>query len=141
MTIGYVRLTREESMLKNLSAPAQRQDIADYAERSGLSDLQILEESKAVGGDVAFEKRNAGRELVRLCKEGRVAHIVVRDVDRLTRDLPLWLHLDDLCERNNVRESKSQRLPCFTTRVNYHPQLQGREARSPGAKQRLRIRG
>jgi DNA invertase Pin-like site-specific DNA recombinase len=103
LTIGYVRLTALESLRTGLSAPAQRQDIAEYCERNGLSNLQILEEPKAVGGDVRFEKRPMGRELISKVRAGLVGVIVVRDIDRLTRDLHLWLELDALCQENAVQ--------------------------------------
>jgi site-specific DNA recombinase len=96
-TVGYIRLTREESLLKNLSAPAQRHEIGVYASRAGLGDVEILEEPDAVGGDTPFHKRKAGRDLIKRIAAGEIGHLIVRDLDRLTRDLPLWLGFAELC--------------------------------------------
>lgn len=102
LTLGYIRLTREESRLKNLSAPAQRQDIAEYVKRLGITNFRIIEEPKAVGGDVPFEKRPAGRELFELCKSGKVDNLVARDIDRFTRDVRLWLQLSECCDQHDI---------------------------------------
>jgi site-specific DNA recombinase len=96
LTAAYVRLTRDES-LKGLSAAAQKENIADYVRRAGLPGLQVYEEPRAVGGDVPFEQRAAGRRLVDDIQAGRVGAIVVRDMDRLTRNLALWDWLRQLC--------------------------------------------
>jgi len=99
---GYIRLTREESLRKGLSAPAQRADISDYAKRNQLPELVLYEETKAVGGDIPFEKRLQGRRLINDIKADRIVHLVVRDMDRLTRDVYLWLQLNDLCYEHGV---------------------------------------
>lgn len=88
MTLGYVRLTKEES-LKGQSPAAQRSEIEAYAARNDLPNLEILEETSAVGGDVPFHKRSAGCRLIEAIEEGRVAHVIARDLDRLTRDIVL----------------------------------------------------
>lgn len=96
LTAAYIRLTRDES-LKGLSATAQKENIAEYVRRAGLSGLQVYEEPRAVGGDVPFEQRSAGRRLIDDIRAGRVGAIVVRDMDRLTRNLALWDWLRQLC--------------------------------------------
>ncbi|HEV2296870.1 MAG TPA: recombinase family protein [Tepidisphaeraceae bacterium] len=101
VTAGYVRLTRDES-LKGLSAAAQRENITAYVDRAGLGPVSIYQEAKAVGGDVPFEKRDAGQRLMEDVRRGLVGAIVVRDLDRLTRDVPLWLQLDALCTQHGV---------------------------------------
>lgn len=101
VTVGYIRLTSEES-IKGLSASAQRENILGYAEHAGLGPVTIYEEKKAVGGDVPFEAREAGSRLLRDIKDGAISHIVVRDLDRLTRDLALWLKLEEQCVESDV---------------------------------------
>ncbi|HEX8323448.1 MAG TPA: recombinase family protein [Tepidisphaeraceae bacterium] len=98
---GYIRLTRDESLQNNLSAPAQTKGIKEYAHRAKLEPLRIFEETKAVGGDVPFEKRRAGRELIEAVKAGKVRAIIVRDIDRLTRDMGLGLELLEICRESN----------------------------------------
>jgi DNA invertase Pin-like site-specific DNA recombinase/predicted DNA-binding transcriptional regulator AlpA len=102
ITGGYIRLTRDESLRKNLSAPAQKSDITDYVQRGGLLNLEFFEETKPVGGDTPFEKRPEGKRLIAKCQAGEVGDIVVRDIDRLTRDLPLWIYLDELCQDKGI---------------------------------------
>lgn len=101
-TAGYIRLTREESLKKGLSAPAQRADIADYVRRSDLPELKFYEEIKAVGGHVPWDKRGQGSRLIADIKAGRVTHVVVRDMDRLIRDTLLWIQLSKLCLKHGV---------------------------------------
>jgi site-specific DNA recombinase len=101
VTAGYIRLTKDES-LKGLSASAQRENITAYVLRAGLGPVTMYEELKAVGGDVPFELREAGRRLIDDVVAGRVGAIVVRDVDRLTRKLALWDQLRQLCTDHGV---------------------------------------
>ena len=98
---AYIRLTRDES-LKGLSAVAQKSDITDYAHRSRLSPLIVYEEPRAVGGDVPFERRERGKQLIADIKAGQVTDIIVRDMDRLTRDVHLWLKFAALCDEHGV---------------------------------------
>jgi DNA invertase Pin-like site-specific DNA recombinase len=99
---GYLRLTRDESLAVGLSAPAQKKGIAEYAGRAQLQPLRIYEETKAVGGDVPFEKREAGSKLLAAIKRGEVKHIITRDLDRLTRDVGLALTLVEICKQYRV---------------------------------------
>lgn len=101
LTLGYVRLTKEES-LRGQSPAAQKSEIETYAERNSLPNLEILEETTAVGGDVPFAKRPAGRRLLEAIKEGRVAHIITRDLDRLTRDIVLGAEFLSLLQAQEV---------------------------------------
>lgn len=101
-TAGYIRLTREESLKKGLSAPAQRSDIADYINRSKLPKVKFYEEIKATGGHVPWNKRSQGSKLITDVKSGKVRHIVVRDMDRLIRDTSLWIELSKLCLEYDV---------------------------------------
>jgi site-specific DNA recombinase len=101
LTTGYIRLTRDES-LKGLSASAQRENIQAYAVRASLGPVTFYEETKAVGGDVPFEDRQACRRLIAEVVAGRVGTIIVRDLDRLTRKLSLWDQLRQLCNEHGV---------------------------------------
>jgi site-specific DNA recombinase len=99
---GYIRLTRDESVKTGLSAPAQRAGIEEYTHRAGLPPPRIYQEPEAVGGDVPFERRKAFSELAAAICAGRVAHLIVRDIDRLTRDVVLWVQLVELCQAHGV---------------------------------------
>jgi DNA invertase Pin-like site-specific DNA recombinase len=102
-TAAYIRLTRDESLQNGLSAPAQRDGIARYFQQAKLAaPLRIFEETKAVGGDTDFEKRAAGKQLIAAIRADEVKHIIVRDIDRLTRDLSLGLWLMELCREHSV---------------------------------------
>ena len=103
MTAGYIRLTRDESLANGLSAPAQRKGINEYAKRAGLDPAVLFEETKAVAGDSAFDSRPAGRKLVEAIKSGEVGHLIVRDLDRLTRDILLSVEVMDLCRTYRVQ--------------------------------------
>ena len=102
VTAGYVRLTREESIQTGLSAPAQQDGIGSYCRQHELANLQWYMEDRAVGADVPFEKRSAGRRLIEDVQAGRIRHIVCRDVDRLSRDTILWLGFVELCCEHGV---------------------------------------
>ena len=101
-TAGYIRLTREESILTGLSVPAQRDGINSYAQQHELPNLTVYLEERAIGADVPFEKRPAGKRLIADIKAGRISHIVCRDVDRLSRDTILWLKFVELCCEKGV---------------------------------------
>ena len=102
ITAGYIRLTREESILTGLSIPAQRDGIDSYARQRGLPNLTMYLEERAIGADVPFEKRPAGRRLIADVKAGKVSHIICRDVDRLSRDTILWLGFVGICCEHRV---------------------------------------
>ena len=102
ITAGYIRLTREESLLTGLSVPAQRDGIQSYAQHHELPNLVEYIEERAVGADVLFEKRRAGKQLIADIKVGKISHIVCRDVDRLSRDTALWLWFVELCSEHGV---------------------------------------
>ena len=99
---GYIRLTREESIITGLSVPAQRDGIDNYVQQRGLAHFVMYLEERAVGADVPFEKRQAGRRLIADVRAGRVSHIICRDVDRLSRDTALWLKFVELCCEHGV---------------------------------------
>lgn len=101
-TAGYIRLTRDESLRKGLSAPAQRDEILAYAGRASLGDVELYDEPDAVGGDIPFEKRKEGRKLLARIKQGGIRNIIVRDMDRLTRDVQLWIDFTALCFKHSV---------------------------------------
>lgn len=98
----YVRLTRAESLETGLSAPAQRREAETYIADANLGNFVVYEESEPVGGDVAFERRKAGKRLVEDIAAGKVQHVVVRDIDRLVRSDRLWLQFRDLCLTRGV---------------------------------------
>jgi DNA invertase Pin-like site-specific DNA recombinase len=99
---GYIRLTSEES-LKGLSARAQRENILRYATNAKLGPVSIYEELKAVGGDVPFEKRAAARKLIADIAADRIRLVIVRDVDRLIREVSLWQQIRRLCIEHGVQ--------------------------------------
>jgi DNA invertase Pin-like site-specific DNA recombinase/predicted DNA-binding transcriptional regulator AlpA len=102
ITAGYIRLTREESILTGLSVPAQRDGITSYAQRHELPNLAIYLEERAIGADVPFEKRPAGKNLLADIKAGKISHIICRDIDRLSRDTILWLGFVAICCEHRV---------------------------------------
>lgn len=102
ITAGYIRLTRDESLKTGLSAPAQKSDIEDYAIRSGLPNLVIYEEKEAIGADVPFEKRKAGKRLIADIAAGKIEHLIGRDLDRFCRDELLWPVFRDTCLDHDV---------------------------------------
>ena len=102
ITAGYVRLTREEGIITGLSVPAQRDGINSYAQQHELPNPVLYLEERAVGADVTFEKRPAGKQLIADIKAGKIDHIVSRDVDRLSRDTVLWLKFVELCCEHGV---------------------------------------
>ena len=102
ITAGYIRLTREESIVTGLSVPAQQDGINSYVQHHELPNLVEYVEERAVGADVPFEKRLTGRRLIADVKAGKISHIVCRDVDRLSRDTALWLRFVELCCEHGV---------------------------------------
>ena len=102
LTIIYVRLSREQSIAKGLSIPAQIREGNEYAERNGYENVLVLTEEEATPGKTPFEKRKAGAELLQLIHEGKVKRLVVRDLDRLMRDLKLWTEIREAILEHDV---------------------------------------
>lgn len=82
--------------------PAQRDGITSYAQQHELPNLVMYVEERAIGADVPFEKRPAGKRLIADINAGKIQHIICRDVDRLSRDTILWLGFVSLCCEHRI---------------------------------------
>lgn len=100
---AYIRVTRDESVQTGLSIPAQIDGARQYARRAGLADPELFVEQKAVGAHLPLDKRTAGKQLLSAMQSGGVTDIIIRDLDRLTRDTRLGLELVDLFREEGIR--------------------------------------
>ena len=97
LTVGYPRLSRDDKNPEGLSIPAQIRGCEEYAKRANLPPPTIIAEPKGVGGDIPFDKRPEGSKLWKFIETGKVAHVIVRDLDRLARSILIWMGFCKLC--------------------------------------------
>ena len=102
LTVIYVRNATEQTPSMGRSLHDQVDACQDYVEHANLGDSVSLREPKPVGGNLPLEQREAGRELIRLCKSGGVAHLVARDIARFARDAEVWQQLVEICRANAI---------------------------------------
>lgn len=86
VTIIYARLTKDESIQRGLSLPEQERRGREICGERGWRYVEFYGELRHVGGDVPFEKRIAGKQVVDRIRSGEVKRILVRHQDRLWRD-------------------------------------------------------
>jgi len=80
--IGYVRVSREEQVRDGVSIDAQRARIAAYAVAKGLQLSAVYADEGISGKEL---DRPGLRQLLDLCARDQVGHVIVWQLDRLTR--------------------------------------------------------
>lgn len=99
-TLGYARVSSEQTDRQTLSPDAQAGMIRAYASVNGLGDVEMVYERKSA-------KNLKGRpELLRIlamCRAGQVKHLIVTEITRLSRDLGDALKVFEELDRCNVQ--------------------------------------
>lgn len=104
LAVGYCRVSTEDQADEGVSLRQQEEAIRVYGEGRGLSlgwggsgdttnGSAILIE-RGVSGSVPLEKRPEGAKLARLARSGRIGHVIVAKLDRLSRstaDSAAWM--------------------------------------------------
>jgi len=100
VTAFYQRVTAEESYKRNLSIPTQQAEGEEMAATQGWLIIRHYAEPRHIGGDEW--KRPALQELIRDMNEGLVERVVVRDEDRLWRDIGIQQKFLKILRENKV---------------------------------------
>ena len=104
LAVGYCRVSTEDQADEGVSLRQQENAIRVYGEGRGLSlgwggsgdtenDPALLIE-RGVSGSVPLEDRPEGAKLAKLVRSGRVGHVIVTKLDRLSRslaDFAVWM--------------------------------------------------
>jgi site-specific DNA recombinase len=84
LVVGYCRVSTLEQKRKGYGIDIQIRDVTVFAERQGLFVDRFYKDEAQSG---VVEKRRALRRLLRDCRRGLVAAIVLPSLDRLSRDV------------------------------------------------------
>jgi DNA invertase Pin-like site-specific DNA recombinase len=104
IAVGYARVSTEEQADAGVSLRQQEEAIRVYGESRGLllewggsgntvNELAILTE-RGVSGSVPLDKRPEGRKLAAMARSGKIGHVIVAKLDRLSRstaDSAAWM--------------------------------------------------
>lgn len=97
LTGFYSRVTKDESVKKGLSLPAQRRRYEEIASRHGWNS-RIYAEPRHVSGELPPEDRPALADILADVRAGAVRRVVIRHLDRLGRGPVLESILKELQE-------------------------------------------
>lgn len=84
--IGYLRVSTSAQERSGLGLEAQRQAIADFAEREGFKVAQWFTEAESGAGSDALEKRPQLASAIAAARKSRMP-VMVAKLDRLSRDV------------------------------------------------------
>lgn len=84
--IGYVRVSTSGQERSGLGLEAQRQALADFAEREGFTITEWFTEAESGAGADALEKRPQLASAITAARKAR-APVMVAKLDRLSRDV------------------------------------------------------
>lgn len=97
LAVGYCRVSTEDQADEGVSLRQQENAIRLYGEQRGLTfgwvgsgdteNESALLIERGVSGSVPLEARPEGSKLARLVRAGKVGHVVVTKLDRLSRSL------------------------------------------------------
>lgn len=97
--VAYLRVSTRDQSDRGYSLPTQRQAIQDYADRTGLELVEIIEEDQS-GLDT--DRPQLGR-LCEMLQSGQADAVIAHDPDRLTREPLHYAMLRDEWHRLGVR--------------------------------------
>ncbi len=96
----YIRVSTEFQAEEGYSIDAQKEQLAAYCAMKGLKDYEFFVDGGWSGSNL---DRPEMQRLVGLCKEGRISHVVVFKLDRLSRSQKDTLFLiEDVFNPNGV---------------------------------------
>ena len=96
----YIRVSTEFQAEEGYSIDAQKEQLAAYCTMKGLKNYEFFIDGGWSGSNL---ERPEMQRLVRLCKEGRISHVIVFKLDRLSRSQKDTLFLiEDVFNPNGV---------------------------------------
>ena len=84
IVVGYVRCSSLEQVADNQTIPRQKAMIEHHCQERGIEKLVVIADEGLSGYKSA---RPGYQELLRLCREGQVASVIVTDLSRLSRSV------------------------------------------------------
>lgn len=99
-TVAYCRVSTYEQKRRGYGIDIQVRDVGVFAEREGLSVGRFYRDEAESG---VRERREALRRLLRDCKAGKIAAVIIPSLDRLSREVRLAENLFHDFERLGVR--------------------------------------
>ncbi|GAI82131.1 unnamed protein product, partial [marine sediment metagenome] len=87
--VGYCRVSTEEQARGGISLDVQKDKIRQYAELHSLDLLKVIMDEKS-GKDL---DREGIQEVLSLCNDKSIDHIIIYKMDRLTRNVFDLLYL------------------------------------------------
>lgn len=91
--VAYVRVSTKRQHAEGYSPESQRESLAAYATAHGLNIVKWFEESKS---GYNLNARTAYYAMLSFIVEKNIAHVLYKFADRAARNLPDWVHLEDL---------------------------------------------
>jgi DNA invertase Pin-like site-specific DNA recombinase len=85
--VGYARVSTAAQALQAVSIPEQERDMRSWCEANGHTLVAVRGEDGGVSGTEGLEGRFAFVEALEMIKTGAVDGVLVRELDRLARDV------------------------------------------------------
>ena len=116
--VGYARVSTEEQAKEGISLEYQRAKIKQYAKLHNLDLLKIITDEGKSGKDL---RREGIQEVISLCEEKVIGHIVVYKIDRLTRSTKDLLNvIEDIFIANEIKfHSISEKIDTSTAQGEF----------------------
>lgn len=100
IVVGYIRVSSLDQVRDEQSLPRQKEQIAAYCKLKRLSEPMIIADEGVSGFK---ENRQGFQKLVDLCKQGRVATLIIYDLSRLSRSVRVTLEfIDELIQKQGI---------------------------------------
>lgn len=91
---GYIRVSTAKQGVNGVSLQEQREAIAAYAQRSGLTVSEWFEERESA----AKRGRPVFARMIRLLRQEKASGVIIHKIDRSTRNLKDWADLGELID-------------------------------------------
>jgi len=116
--VGYARVSTEEQAKEGISLEYQKAKIKQYAKLHNLDLLKIITDEGKSGKDL---RREGIQEVISLCEEKVIGHIVVYKIDRLTRSTKDLLNvIEDIFIANGIKfHSISEKIDTSTAQGEF----------------------
>ena len=101
ITVGYIRVSREEQADSQLSLEAQRRQIEAYCQYKGLN-LTHFYSDDAVSGGKPLNERPSGGQMFEKIGNGEIKAIVATKLDRMFRNTLDCLLVEHLVQQKGV---------------------------------------
>lgn len=122
--VGYVRVSTQEQAREGVSLEAQKDKIKKYADLHNLELVEVVIDEGRSGKDL---NREGIQKIISVCREGKVDHLVVYKMDRLTRrTLDLLTLFEEVFKANKIQfHSISEKVDTSTAQGKFFLTITG----------------